>query len=258
MFKSMVIPGLKCKLYLENRKSCEKANVVYLSVINEHADKQETIKYAIDEIDELFHKSGKLEHVVICGDAKIYDHVTSLKEQYGNDLDWVIPFIGDLHVLMSLEKALMKIYWSSGLSTLGKRFHKGSQFTCLENGYSHKKTQAFLLQVWEALYHQQIQQFLLWRHSNSINIFTSESITNTLFESLKHLEKAKSEHYANVEKFLESPKFAFLQLNGLQEEFDEYRKRMIDIDDTFRFGDNFIHRDCLSYIGLYIACRTGN
>ena len=60
IFKSMVVPGLKCKLYLKNKLNCENANVVYLSVINDHADKPETIKYAIDEIDKLFHKQVNL------------------------------------------------------------------------------------------------------------------------------------------------------------------------------------------------------
>lgn len=39
------------------------------------------------------------EYLVIEGDQKLYEVLQSLKFEYGKELDWVIPFPGDWHML---------------------------------------------------------------------------------------------------------------------------------------------------------------
>ena len=38
---------------------------------------------------------GQSEHMVVVGDAKIYTHLELLKEEYGDDLKWILPMPGD-------------------------------------------------------------------------------------------------------------------------------------------------------------------
>ena len=62
--------------------------------------------------------SNGAQHLVIGGDAKTYLRLKELKQQYGSELDWLIPFVGDWHVLYNYQKALMKVYYEAGLKVL--------------------------------------------------------------------------------------------------------------------------------------------
>ena len=47
------------------------------------------------------------------------------------------------------------------------------------------------------------------------------------------------------------------KLCGLDRDFDDFRKRMGERDETFKFWDSFVHEDAMSYLGLYTATRSG-
>ncbi|CAC5404123.1 unnamed protein product [Mytilus coruscus] len=49
-----------------------------------------------------------------------------------------------------------------------------------------------------------------------------------------------------------------MMLQGVQVEFDEWRKQSSEQSETFRFWDNFIHVDFMAYLGLYVAIREQN
>jgi hypothetical protein len=36
------------------------------------------------------------------GDGKSYDHLIKLKNEYGNSLNWVLPYPGDWHILKNI------------------------------------------------------------------------------------------------------------------------------------------------------------
>lgn len=74
----------------------EPAVVVYLSIVDMYADTVE----AMSEV-----RSCNLR-------------LKELKQQYGSELDWLIPFVGDWHVLYNYQKALMKVYYEAGLKVL--------------------------------------------------------------------------------------------------------------------------------------------
>jgi hypothetical protein len=266
MFDTMSVPDLRCKLYLEDTNTCtafcEKSNIVYLAVVNEHADKIETVKYIIDELDDTFHKSGHYQDLTIVGDAKTFDHITALKREYGSDLAWVVPFIGDFHVLLNFQHVLIKLAWDAGLLNLGKRLHNSAAFTQLHSCSNFNRTHEFLLQTHEALLRYQIEQFLRIRHkmqtSSSSSAFPSETISDLLIECVTTLDRAKDHGYSDIKDFLKKQKFMQRMLEGLESEFEEFRRVNCEKDDTFRFWDNYIHNDCMYYVGLFIAVRCGN
>lgn len=96
----------------------EPAVVVYLSIVDMHADTVE----AMSEVAALLYKeylaSSGAQHLVVAGDAKTYLQLRELKQQYGSELDWLLPFVGDWHVLYNYQKGLMKVYYEGGLKVL--------------------------------------------------------------------------------------------------------------------------------------------
>ena len=60
------------------------------------------------------------EYLVIEGNQKLYEVLQSLKFEHGKDLDWSIPILGDWHMLMNYQSAIMKPYFNAGLKDLAK------------------------------------------------------------------------------------------------------------------------------------------
>ena len=264
--KEMVVPGLKCKLFIDTYKqhynTTEKSNVVFLSVVNAHADKPETVKYVLDELENDLLKNKQYSHMVVVGDAKTFDHLINLKKRHSEKFKWMLPMIGDFHVLMNFQSVLMKLFWDAGLSDMGKLIHNSSTFTSLSACSDFRRTNDFLLQAWEALYTIQIEQFFKWRESESPESLktdkTVKEVKEAIAEAIKPLFEQRSQMYNDVSEFVEKQKSLIAQLGNLQKEFVDFRKTLCELDETFKFWDSFIHNDCLAYIGLSIANRSGN
>ena len=62
--------------------------------------------------------------IVVAGDAKIYLRLKELKQQYGSELQWLPPIVGDWRVLYNYEKAIMKVYYEACLKVLAKNSEK--------------------------------------------------------------------------------------------------------------------------------------
>ena len=92
----------------------------YLSVLDIHAD---TIE-AMSEVAAMLYKQYILttgaKHLVVAGDAKTYLRLKELKQQYGDEVQWLLTFIGDWHVLYNYQKVLMKVYFEPGLKDLAR------------------------------------------------------------------------------------------------------------------------------------------
>ena len=87
------------------------------------------------------------DYLALVGDQKAYSRICELKQEYGTDLDWVIPFIGDWHLLSNYQSVLMKVY-DAGLVNLAKcSGHRGETLTSIKKSSSYKRTHQFLLQA---------------------------------------------------------------------------------------------------------------
>ena len=264
--KEMHVPGIKCKFFIDDSEmhhySTEKSNIVYLSVVNAHADKIETMKHVIDQLDLELHKEKSISHLVVGGDAKTYEHLIALKREYGSELDWMLPFIGDFHILMNYQSVLMKIFWDAGLSSIGKILHSSNTYTSLQSTSDFRRTHAFFLQTWEALFRIQIQQFFEWRsnqnHDQLKVALANEQIKDKLKEVIDSLSLAKMEGYQDVSEFIRRQESLTNELKNFENEFAEFRSDSCKEDETFKFWDSFIHQDCLYYIGLWMSTRCGD
>ena len=56
-----------------------------------------------------------------------------MKYEYGSELDWLIPFIGDWHLLSKYKSVLMKVYYDAGLKELPESAgHCGETLTSIK------------------------------------------------------------------------------------------------------------------------------
>lgn len=91
--------GLQDYFNITRATNTEKSKVTYLEVMDAVSDNKDTQLKLLHELFAKFIKDQTREHLVIEGDQKLYEVLQSLKFEYGKELDWVIPFPGDWHML---------------------------------------------------------------------------------------------------------------------------------------------------------------
>lgn len=92
------------------------------------------------------------------GRCKIYELLQSLKCEYGDEFQWLIPFPGDWHLLMNYQSALMKPYFDAGLKALAKAC--GYPVAAIQNCSQFKRTHYFIMESWEAMYCAMLESFI--------------------------------------------------------------------------------------------------
>ena len=75
------------------------ATVVYLSIIDMHADTIEAMSEVASMLYKEYIETTSAKHLIVGGDAKTFLPLKELKQHYGSELEWLLPFIGDWHVL---------------------------------------------------------------------------------------------------------------------------------------------------------------
>ena len=229
----------------------EPTTVVYLSVLDIHADTVE----AMSEVAAMLYKeyivTTGAAHLVVAGDAKTYLRLKELKQEYGDELKWLLPFIGDWHVLFNYQKVLMKVYFEVGLKDLARAAgFRAETLTSLGNASNFKRTHAFLMQVWEALY----------RHMFNLYVSHDRCLPEDLLSGVKArliscndrcAENCTLDDYVHVTARTES------ECSELYSCFVSFLMDLADKDDTCKFWINFLLHDCQAYVGLYIAIRGG-
>ena len=99
--------------------------------------------------------------MIIVGDAKTYDILLKIRDEYGHLLNWMIPFPGDWHILFNYQKVIMKIYADAGLTQLAKiAGHRSETLTSLLNARNFKRTHSFLLQCMEAVCRYMVRLYI--------------------------------------------------------------------------------------------------
>ena len=101
---------------LYSSAATEISNVVYLDVISLPADSKETVLSILKQLHFTFIVEEGLKWLIIVGDAKTYDILLKIRDEYGHLLNWMIPFPGDWHILFNYQKVIMKIYADAGLN----------------------------------------------------------------------------------------------------------------------------------------------
>lgn len=127
----------------------ERSTVTYLRVPDAVSDSKDTMMEVLQDLHRKFIINQRKQHLLVEGDAKLYDILQSLKYEYGSELEWLIVFPGDWHTLKNFQHALMKVYFHAGLKDLAKS--SGYPVAAIEACSRFKRTHSFILEVWEAL-----------------------------------------------------------------------------------------------------------
>ncbi len=139
----------------------EQSNVVFLSIIDKCADTHEAMEEVLSKLHKELDIGVTATHLVLVGDQKTYNRLWELKHMYGTDLNWLIPFIGDWHLLSNFQSVLMKVYFDAGLKDVAHSSgFRAETLTSLAKCSNFKRTNQFILQAWEALYRHMLSCFL--------------------------------------------------------------------------------------------------
>jgi hypothetical protein len=144
-----------------NNLDTEQSNVVYVDIYSLHADSKETIIKVLDQLYTKFVVGQRLQYVVVAADAKIFDILQHLRKEYGYALSWLLPFLGDWHTLFNYQKVFTKIYWDAGLLQLAQASgHRAETLKSLANATNFKRSHAFIISCFEAIYRSFINSFI--------------------------------------------------------------------------------------------------
>ena len=252
----VTLPNLLQDLEFESVSDKEKSNVNFLYVMEENADNRETIKLALNKLYNDLGVHKKINYLVVVGDGKTYDHLVQLKNEFKDDLDWLLPYIGDWHVLKNYQLVLMKIYLDAGLKELVELFHQGILAKVVSQATGFDKTHNFLIQTWEALFRFELEIFFLSHDEKSfVNWnFDLETVCQMI---LDYSKVVKEDDFDFKEVSKKMSEFQCL-VEGVNSEFYSFFDKLCSENKTWKFWHNFIHVDCLTYIKYYISLRMGD
>ena len=97
----IVLPSIRKRFGIESRQSDHQSQITYLRIINEPSDNKETILKVINFLYNVYDVETLINHLVVIGDAKTYELLRKRKDEYGGDLNWLIPLIKKLFFLFS-------------------------------------------------------------------------------------------------------------------------------------------------------------
>ena len=115
------LPSFRKRFGIESRQSEHQSQITYLRIINEPADNKETILKVINFLYNVYDVETTINHLLVIGDAKIYELLRKLKDEYGRDLNWLIPFPGDWHILKNFQPVVFKIFGHAGLRSIAQK-----------------------------------------------------------------------------------------------------------------------------------------
>lgn len=236
---SIPLPDLKSSVSHDlPPSSLEQSAAHYTCILAEPADNQETIRHTIDILHKKHNVGKSIKFLVVAGDGKTYEHLLEAKRQYGETLDWLLPYLGEWHLLKNTQAPLLKIYLDAGLKDMLKLFHRASTFRSVSSASSFRKTHIFLMQAWEAMYRKQLAAF----HKEGRN---HNVVLPQLMKSLVHkLKKGLIDSVRSLQIF-----------SYIHSEFKHFISEREAGDATFQFWSNFIHRDMFNYVSLFLAIR---
>ena len=176
--------------------------------------------------------------LVIAGDA-IYNVLTTIKREYGDEFKWLIYYPGDWHMLGNFQKAIMKPYFDAGLKELAKT--AGYPTTAIQACSQFKRTHHFIMEAWVAIY-----QVMLHMYLENTSHPIAESVKQQLLDN--HSPQSIHTMIATLQ----------MSLSSDYKHFIEYLQIKSEDNDNWKFWTQFVLRDGLAYVGMYLALRSGN
>jgi hypothetical protein len=253
-----LFPVLKAFLARKDFATVEKSAKSYIGIVDESCDNIVTIQSVLKTLYVKMGVGTDISHLVVVGDAKVYHLLIKLKDEDPEGLSWVLPFMGDWHTLKNYAFGLLKIYGPAGLDDLIALLHKGRTENCVKTCTDFEKTSSFFLQTWEALYRIELSMFFDYLENGyndrAAAAFSKDVFMQNILDNMESWENLHETH----DTYLTSLQSISEQLDGLHDEYTAFVIKFSEQNATFRFWHQYIHVDCMAYICLYLAGRSGN
>ncbi|CAG2204296.1 unnamed protein product [Mytilus edulis] len=121
------LPQVKSRII----ESTEKSDFSSVAILDETADSKDTVLKVLNILYDKFQVGQLTNYVIVVGDGKSYDHLIKLKSEYGEQMDWVLAYPGDWHILKNVLPIFVKIYFDAGLRQLATKHHHGATLKVL-------------------------------------------------------------------------------------------------------------------------------
>ena len=224
----------------------KKSTIVYYKVLDQTCDNKETLLSVINDLYTEFIHSGRKTHVVLEGDQATYERLHSLRAEYGNETSWLILLPGDWHFLKNYQEVLIKVYFDGGLSELAK----ASGYLPRSKGTNFKRTHRFILESWEALFRVLMRFYVSKQLPHDIVQQVSALITN--------FPQSVPQHTAHMYRNLTEMVETIREKISNDQCFQSYINIESVSNPTLKFWADFLLKDCLAYIALFLAIQSGN
>ena len=164
--------------------------------MDEKADNRDTVLNVINNLYVNYIKEQSKNYLVLEGDAPTFDIIQSIKTEYGSDLNWLIPYPGDWHLLKNYQHCLMKPFFESGLKDMASAC--GYPVHSVKSCYIFHRTHQFLMETWESIFRHMLKQFLEYRHTYSDAHMIKKCDQNVMLTLKNTLADLKKEDYDNT------------------------------------------------------------
>ena len=117
----------------------EKSSIVYLHVIPAFTDKKDIVLLALNKLESLFINTKQLTHIVVSGDFKDYKLLCEIKMDYGKKMDWLLPYLGKMHILMNYLAGVLGSHWYACVKEVMEEMYKNKTLEKIKksNHYTH-------------------------------------------------------------------------------------------------------------------------
>lgn len=173
----------------------EKSTAAYLEVMDKFADSKETMLDVLTTFQLKLKVGETVNPLIVTGDAKTYCHIQVLKQEYGNQLSWVLPIIGDWHLIKNYQEILVHIYYDAGLKhfALAAGF-RAKTLTHLQRCSNFQHAHHFQIDAWEAMLQHHFRLFVQsLPTSESAILQPLNSPLNSLVSTLDNMDSYKRE-----------------------------------------------------------------
>ena len=198
-----------------------------------------------DDLIEAFENGAQQDWVLLTGDGKTYQHLTSIKNMHGESLKKLLVFPGDWHTLKNFQETLMKVSYTAGLKEIAEASgYRGVTLTSLEKCSNFKRTHNFIVQLWEAMYRALIIQFIKTNGNSTLMDNVQVMLQNAIATSKNRLAFMVDLDQLISEDIIEEFQ-AFIDIHSKE-------------DEVFQFWMTFLFTECRAYIYLFLAVRGHN
>ena len=222
----------------------ECSNIIYFQVLDQKCDNKDTLMNVINRVHTDFIMPKKKKCLLIEGDQDTYNRLQLIKKEYGNDLSWMIPVPGDWHFLKNYQEVLLKIYLDAGLNDLAKA--SGYQSNAVTSNF--KRTHHFLVETWIAMFQHFVALFLKQN--------TSPEFLEYVYKWLDSFPTSEDQDATvrNLKQLLDDVCERYDTFYG---DFMKFVEEQCSKNLTWKFWSQYVFHDCLAYITLHLAIRTG-